>query len=345
METLRDFTNKPGITFDPDKTYILYAEDLAQMKENFALLNEMLSLSRQYGTSFLGAIKQGDLPDGVTDAPIPIELRGSDIYDSSNGNRGGDVALLGGVNQTTNEKGHVRLGSYDGSLGYSVSGAMSQHRFLPEEFAGEDAVLCESVGDHLVFRYLNQIKLFNTLTRQLTQSIILFRSGAYYDNTRIGMTSSTVALAANRFEATPFYCSDTIEIDRFGVNVTSGVAWSNVRLAIYDSDSNGLPGNLIYGGSNISTAAPGYVYESTSIVLEAGKQYWFCIKSSSNPTVRAIPAAGSYNLGIVSETSTQFYSVLRKSEAISTDWSSSSPFSASNLFSGSTPVSFRFRVA
>lgn len=345
METLRDFTNKPGVTFDPDKTYILYAEDLAQMKENFDLLYAMLSLSRQHVTSYLGTVKQGDLPEGVTDPAPVLELKGSDIYDSGNTNRGGDVVLVPGSNQTTNESGFIRLGSNDGTVGYSVSNAMSQHRFLPEEFAGEDAVLCEATGDLLVFRYLNQLKLFNTLSRQLTQSIVLFRSGAYYDNTRFGMTSSTVALAANRFEATPFYCSDTIEIDRFGVNVTSGVASSNVRLAIYDSGSDGLPGNLIYGGSNISTASPGYVYESTSIVLEAGKQYWFCIKSSSNPTVRAIPAAGSYNLGIVSETSTAFYSVLRKTEAISTDWASSSPFSASALFSGATPVSFRFRVA
>lgn len=38
METLREFTNRPGMTFDPDKTFILYAEDLLQMKENFNLL-------------------------------------------------------------------------------------------------------------------------------------------------------------------------------------------------------------------------------------------------------------------------------------------------------------------
>ena len=37
MELLRDFTNRPGMTFDVDKTYILYAEDLAQIKENFDL--------------------------------------------------------------------------------------------------------------------------------------------------------------------------------------------------------------------------------------------------------------------------------------------------------------------
>ena len=76
MELLRDFTNRPGMTFDPDKTYILYAEDLAQIKENFALLNQMLSLSRQYGNSFIGAIKQGDVPVGETEPPIVMEMAG-----------------------------------------------------------------------------------------------------------------------------------------------------------------------------------------------------------------------------------------------------------------------------
>lgn len=344
METLRDFTNKPGVTFDPDKTYILYAEDLAQMKENFDLLYAMLSLSRQYGTSFVGAIKQGDLPDGVTDAPIPIELRGSDIYDSSNGNRGGDVALVPGSNQTTNEKGHVRLGSYDGSSGYSVSGAMSQHRFLPEEFAGEDAVLCEATGDHLVFRYLNQIKLFNTLSRNFTQNLISYVSGSYYDLTPFCTATSTRASAANRMEAVPFYSSGDFEIDRIGIAVTTGVASSNAKIAIYASGADGLPSDLIFGGSDISTSGTGFLFESSSISLEANKLYWFVLKTSGAITVRVNPLASAYNLGLSGSNGTTYFTVLRKTETYGNDWVSSNPFTTSHLVAGITPYSFRFRV-
>jgi len=40
MEILRDFTNKPGIVYDAAKTYIVYAQDLIEIKENFEEIGE-----------------------------------------------------------------------------------------------------------------------------------------------------------------------------------------------------------------------------------------------------------------------------------------------------------------
>ena len=129
METLRNFTNRTGITYDPDKTYILFAEDLIKIKQNFELLQQLLSLSRISSDSWISAIKQGPVPLGSLDSALTIGVSGSDILDPENTNKGGNVAISGGVNQTTNEKGDVILGSEAGDTGYVVSGEMSQKNF------------------------------------------------------------------------------------------------------------------------------------------------------------------------------------------------------------------------
>lgn len=40
MITLREFTNRPGMTFNPDKTFILFAEDLHDIKNNFSEIED-----------------------------------------------------------------------------------------------------------------------------------------------------------------------------------------------------------------------------------------------------------------------------------------------------------------
>lgn len=46
-------------------------------------------------------------------------------------------------------------------------------------------------------------------------------------------------------------------IDALVAEVTTAIAGSNIRMALYDSDANGLPGNLIYDLGNVSAAGIG----------------------------------------------------------------------------------------
>lgn len=345
METLRDFTNKPGVTFDPDKTYILYAEDLAQMKENFDLLNAMLSLSRQYTTSFLGAIKQGDVPIGETGVAPELEIRGSDLLDSLNVQRGGDVAIKPGENTTTGEKGFVTLGGAYGVRGYSVSQVMEGHMILPEGLANENDIIAMGAGLIMNWKALKDFQDFNLLSRAYSQNLIKYRSGSYYDLVPFCTAHASVTSAINRMEAVPFYCSATFEIDQIGIAVTAGVAASNCKIAIYNSDENGMPKDLLFGGSDISTAGTGFVFESTSISLTAGVLYWFVLKTSHGIGIRVNSLASAYNLGLSGSNATTYNTVLRKTETYSNSWDSVSTFTSAHLIANKPPNSMRFRVA
>lgn len=345
MELLRDFTNRPGMTFNPDKTYILYAEDLAQMKENFDLLNQMLSLSRQYGTSFIGAIKQGDVPVGETAPPIVMEMAGSDVLDDTSTERGGDVAIRPGENTTTFEKGNSHVGSVDGSAGYSVAGEMTQHRFLPIGFNNIDDVVCDNGSDYLQMKRLKDFQLIANLMRQASSSPFVFVSGQYYDNTLTATLPATMASSANRFEAYPFYCAQDVEISNFGVVATSLVAGSNVKVAIYSNGSDGLPENLLFGSTDISTASTGYKAQDPGLSLEAGKMYWFAVRQSSTFALRAIPLASAKALFASTSTASNYVTGLRTTLTFANDWPSTTPFTTAHYISNITPILFRFLVA
>lgn len=345
METLRSFTNRPGMTFDADKTFILYAEDLAQIKENFTLLQEMLSLSRQFETSFLAGVKQGPLPVGELSAPVPMEVVGADVLDHTNTNRGGDVALRGGINTTTNEKGHAHLGSADGSLGYSVAGETVHHRFLPIDTDAIDSVMTDDGTDYLKFRPLSTFESIKTLSRYVSSTPLPFISGNYYDNALFAPALTNLAGVANRFEAFPFYCSQDLELADFGVLCSAEVAGSNIKLAIYDSGDDFLPNNLIFGGGDISTATLGYKNYTSPAVLQTQKLYWFAIRYSSTSAMRACVLSSARSLGASSVTATTFITGLRKSLTYADDWPSVTPFTTSDFVSNIAPTLFRFSIA
>lgn len=345
METLRDFTNRPGMTFDADKTYILYAEDLAQMKENFDLLNQMLSLSRQYGTSFIGAIKQGDMPVGETGTPTAMEMAGGDVLDDTSAERGGDVAIRPGQNVTTLEKGNSHVGSVDGSAGYSVAGEMSQHRFLPVSFNNIDDVMFDAGGDYLEMKSLKSFSTMADTMRQASSSPFVFTSGNYYDNTLTATAITQMTSVGNRFEAYPFYCGQDVEISEFGVVAASFVAGSNVKVAIYSNGADGLPADLLFGSTDISTASTGYKAQDPGLSLEAGKMYWFAVRQSSTFSLRAIPVASAKALFASNSTATSYITGLRKTLTFADAWPSTTPFTTTDYIANITPVLFRFLVA
>ena len=119
-------------------------------------------------------------------------------------------------------------------------------------------------------------------------------SGAYCIASVNGVALTTVNGAAGRLSLYPFIPCETFSVDRLDIEVTTNVAASNCKLAIYAS-SGSVPGDLIVGTGDISTAANGVFGQAiTSTQLIAGTVYWLAIHYSSNQAVRAIPVGGCY---------------------------------------------------
>lgn len=123
---------------------------------------------------------------------------------------------------------------------------------------------------------------------------------------------TTLAGAANRLELTPLIVGKEITVAKLGVFVTAGVAGSSVRLLVYDSDTNGRPKNRLYEQS-VATAASNTIVQTpgSGLVLKPGVVYWVGIWFSSAPTLRAIPAGGSRQIGF-NAFGTAFINCLRR---------------------------------
>lgn len=344
MELLRDFTNRPGMTFDPDKTFILYAEDLEQIKENFALLNQMLSLSRQYSTSFIGAIKQGDVPEGETVVPTVMEVAGGDVLDATNTNRGGDVAIRPGINNTTSEKGNSHIGSSDGSVGYSVAGETTLHRFLPVEASDVDNVMTDDGSDYLIFKPLKDFTFIQNLMRFFTSQLPTYQSGFYYSSDRSCVSSETTEFPADCFVLVPFFCSQDIEISDLGIAVTDSHGSGAIKVGIYESNSDGMPGTGFALSGSIDADSSGFMYWSPDTVLTKGKVYWFAFRSRDTISILSSARSTTLNFGLFGPDSGDFLSCISTSLDFTDSWPDGSAFTYTDFSRDFNAPSFRFLI-
>jgi hypothetical protein len=102
----------------------------------------------------------------------------------------------------------------------------------------------------------------------------------------------TIAGAADRMEIFPLIPSETFTVDTLGLEVTTLVAGSNFKLAIYE-DNAGLPGTLIVGTGNLSGASLGVRTQAiTPTQLVAGNTYWLAVHASSTTAYRGIAVGG-----------------------------------------------------
>lgn len=345
MELLRDFTNRPGMTFDPDKTFILYAEDLEQIKENFALLNQMLSLSRQYGTSFIGAIKQGDLPEGETTVPTVMEVAGGDVLDATNTNRGGDVAIRPGINNTTSEKGNSHIGSSDGSVGYSVAGETTIHRYLPIDANGFDSVMTNDESDYLIFKPLQDFSFIQNLMRFFTSQLPTYQSGLYYSSDRSCENSEVTEFAPDSFVLVPFFCSQNLEISDLGISVFDSGGSGAIKVGIYESNSEGMPGTGFALSSSIDADSSGFMYWSPDTFLTKGKVYWLAFRSRDTISILTSARSTTLNFGLSDPANDSFFSCLSTTLDFDDSWPDGSAFTHSDFSSTYKAPSFRFLVA
>ncbi len=108
-----------------------------------------------------------------------------------------------------------------------------------------------------------------------------------------GTALTTVAFVANRLYAYPFIASVPTTINDIGVNVSTAVASSLVRLGVYNDNGNLYPNALLVDAGTVSSAAIAFVSVAISGTLKLRPGlYWLVAVSGHAPTVRA-PALGS----------------------------------------------------
>ena len=114
------------------------------------------------------------------------------------------------------------------------------------------------------------------------------KSGEYQCGMIVNNTVSTLALTANRAYWYPFVAGHTVTLDRASIWVTSAVASSLARVGLYASDPDGWPiGTALYESGDLNCATTGEKFDTCTLTLRRGEQYWAVVHSSSTQVVRA----------------------------------------------------------
>jgi len=152
----------------------------------------------------------------------------------------------------------------------------------------------------------------------------------------------TIAAAANRLDYIPFIPARDITVDRLDIEVTTLIAASQARLAIY-ADNAGIPGAILRDGASVLDCATTGLKSATitALAMTAGTTYWLAILSSSTQTYRGIAVGGLMPM-LVNATLNTTYVHKRQTQT----FASGMPATASGLsdISGTVPL-IKMRVA
>jgi hypothetical protein len=130
-------------------------------------------------------------------------------------------------------------------------------------------------------------------------------SGRYYETPLALSSSMTAVLAVTKdvLYATPFFVPETTTFTGIGIEVTTGVASSSVRLGVY-ADGGGVPNTLVLDAGAVATTGVGFSEIAISQALAPG-WYWLAGVFSHTPTVRAKASSHVHDgLGLTSNTDT-----------------------------------------
>ena len=128
-------------------------------------------------------------------------------------------------------------------------------------------------------------------------------SGYYLSTATQSVTATT--RGNNTALVSPVYIPRTCILDRISLEVTSaGSAGSVIRLGIYGSDSNGLPGPLLVDAGTIDSTGTGFLEKTISLTVHPGV-YWLAAVPQGSPTTAAtirVNMGAALGLGFTSGT-------------------------------------------
>lgn len=109
-----------------------------------------------------------------------------------------------------------------------------------------------------------------------------------------GTTASGTALVANTIYCMPFNINISTTFTLIGVQVSSSVAATNIRLGIYDCyNTGGLPGSLILDAGTVDSSSNGEKTIAISQILHG--KYWLCLISNGAPSILGSGTPSSIN--------------------------------------------------
>lgn len=177
-------------------------------------------------------------------------------------------------------------------------------------------------------------------------AIFMRAAGQFIATCLNGIAMGTLTGTANRIEVHPFRPDADITIDLLELSVTTAVAASVFKLAIYASDpATNLPtGAPLRGTTDMSGAAIANVQQAiTPLTLTKGTLYWFGCHFSAATIVRANAQAAMFNLGLFSGSSAPL-TVIRGTQTYASGLPLGSAFTAANL-AAALGASIRMRLA
>jgi hypothetical protein len=152
----------------------------------------------------------------------------------------------------------------------------------------------------------------------------------------------TIAAAANRLDYIPFIPARDVTVDRLDIEVSTLIAASQARLAIY-ADNAGIPGAILRDGAAVLDCATTGLKSAaiTALAMTAGTTYWLAILSSATQTYRGVAVGGLMPM-LVNATLNTTYVHKRQTQT----FASGMPATASGLsdISGTVPL-IKMRVA
>lgn len=167
-------------------------------------------------------------------------------------------------------------------------------------------------GGQMQYSEATGFRFVTTGMRAGVHGAAAFGSGSFLQTSVNATALSTIAAAANRFEAIPLILTSDTIVDELALEVTTGVAAAQFRLGIYADNGSAAPGSLIQGTGLLDAAATGYKAETfADLTLNAGVLYWLVVLSSSTQTYRGIALAGAYAFSAPAVGATAMFTVQR----------------------------------
>lgn len=143
----------------------------------------------------------------------------------------------------------------------------------------------------------------NALLKYATPWQVKYRSTYWYES-RNGSTITTSVFVQNRVYCYPLFVSESITIDRLGVECVTANASTTWRIGIYNSDSNGVPSTVLLDAGTVDTSTIGLKTITVNQTLSAGLYFIAGVwqGGSASPTMRSYSASSGNWAPIASTT-------------------------------------------
>lgn len=141
--------------------------------------------------------------------------------------------------------------------------------------------------------------------------LIPLPAGRWFDQCLLSAAHATLTGVAGRVDVCGLLRPFDVAINQAGVEVTTAVAAATGRVVIYGATSAGVPGPLLYlGTEDLDLSTVGFKFHTLAFTFQAGKLYYVGFMHGSTAVIRAIQGYSLPAFGLASSTAASPLSVL-----------------------------------